>query len=124
LIRFGPSTEGTGRPLRPLHDGRAAPPDLGAEESARALDQRLRHYCTRTALLVIDESGYLSYDNRNADLLFQSTEAAGYDELIPLAVPLVTPQNPILRFVISRSLVQVWVSALETTREAERPERL
>jgi len=45
--------------------------DLGAQESARALDQRLRHYCTRTGLLVIDEIGYLSYDNRNADLLFQ-----------------------------------------------------
>jgi DNA replication protein DnaC len=45
--------------------------DLGAQESARALEQRLRHYCTRTGLLVIDEIGYLSYDNRNADLLFQ-----------------------------------------------------
>jgi DNA replication protein DnaC len=45
--------------------------DLGAQDSARALDQRLRHYCTRTGLLVLDEIGYLSYDNRNADLLFQ-----------------------------------------------------
>lgn len=45
--------------------------DLGSQESARGLDQRLRHYCTRTGLLVIDEIGYLSYDNRNADLLFQ-----------------------------------------------------
>ena len=45
--------------------------DLGSQESARALDRRLRHYCTRTALLVVDEIGYLSYDNRNADLLFQ-----------------------------------------------------
>ena len=45
--------------------------DLGAQDSARALDQRLRHYCTRTGLLVIAEIGYLSYDNRNADLLFQ-----------------------------------------------------
>jgi len=45
--------------------------DLGSQESARGLDQRLRHYCNRTALLVIDEIGYLSYDNRNADLLFQ-----------------------------------------------------
>ncbi len=45
--------------------------DLGAQESARALDQRLRHYCNRTGLLVVDEIGYLSYDNRNADLLFQ-----------------------------------------------------
>ena len=45
--------------------------DLGGQESARGLDQRLRNYCNRTGLLVIDEIGYLSYDNRNADLLFQ-----------------------------------------------------
>jgi len=45
--------------------------DLGSQESARGLDQRLRHYTNRTGLLVVDEIGYLSYDNRNADLLFQ-----------------------------------------------------
>lgn len=45
--------------------------DLGGQESARGLDRRLRHYTSRTGLLVIDEIGYLSYDNRNADLLFQ-----------------------------------------------------
>ena len=45
--------------------------DLAAQDSARGLDRRLRHYSTRTTLLVIDEIGYLSYDNRNADLLFQ-----------------------------------------------------
>ena len=45
--------------------------DLGSQDSARGLDRRLRHYTTQTALLVIDEIGYLSYDNRNADLLFQ-----------------------------------------------------
>jgi DNA replication protein DnaC len=45
--------------------------DLGSLDSARSLDRRLRHYCSRTALLVIDEVGYLSYDARNADLLFQ-----------------------------------------------------
>lgn len=45
--------------------------DLGAQDSSRGLDRRLRHYCSRTGLLVIDEIGYLSYDNRNADLLFQ-----------------------------------------------------
>ena len=44
--------------------------DLAAQDSARALDRRLRHYC-RPSLLVCDEIGYLSYDNRNADLLFQ-----------------------------------------------------
>jgi DNA replication protein DnaC len=44
--------------------------DLAGQDSARALDRRLRHY-HRYALLVVDEIGYLSYDNRNADLFFQ-----------------------------------------------------
>jgi len=44
--------------------------DLGAQESTRALDRRLRYYASRP-LLCIDEIGYLSYDARNADLLFQ-----------------------------------------------------
>jgi DNA replication protein DnaC len=44
--------------------------DLNGQETARALERRLRHY-TRPALLVIDEIGYLSYDTRAADLLFQ-----------------------------------------------------
>jgi DNA replication protein DnaC len=44
--------------------------DLGAQDSARALDRRLRHY-NRPSLLVVDEIGYLSYDSRNADLFFQ-----------------------------------------------------
>ena len=44
--------------------------DLGAQESARTLDTRLKHYA-RPAVLVVDEVGYLSYDSRNADLLFQ-----------------------------------------------------
>lgn len=44
--------------------------DLAGQESSRALDRRLRHY-SQFRLLCIDELGYLSYDNRNADLLFQ-----------------------------------------------------
>ncbi len=44
--------------------------DLAGQESARALDRRLRHYAN-VNLLVLDELGYLSYDARNADLLFQ-----------------------------------------------------
>ena len=44
--------------------------DLGGQDSSRALDRRLRHYAS-VGLLVIDEVGYLSYDARNADLLFQ-----------------------------------------------------
>lgn len=44
--------------------------DLGSLESARGLARRLNHYATR-GLLLIDEIGYLSYDGRAADLLFQ-----------------------------------------------------
>jgi DNA replication protein DnaC len=44
--------------------------DLSSQDSARGLDRRLKHYA-RPGLLVVDEVGYLSYDNRNADLFFQ-----------------------------------------------------
>lgn len=44
--------------------------DLGAQESSRSLDRRLKHYA-KVSLLVLDEVGYLAFDNRNADLFFQ-----------------------------------------------------
>lgn len=44
--------------------------NLAAQESARALDRRLKYYA-RIGCLCIDELGYLSYETRNADLLFQ-----------------------------------------------------
>jgi DNA replication protein DnaC len=44
--------------------------DLGGQESARGLARRLNSYGQR-GLLVLDELGYLSYDARAADLLFQ-----------------------------------------------------
>lgn len=44
--------------------------DLGKQESARALERRIRYYAGIT-LLVVDEIGFLAFDNRNADLLFQ-----------------------------------------------------
>jgi len=44
--------------------------DLGAQDSPRALERRLRHYA-RPTLLCIDEVGYLSYDVGAADLLFE-----------------------------------------------------
>lgn len=44
--------------------------DLASRDSASALQRRLKHYL-RPRLLVIDELGYLSYDNRHADLLFE-----------------------------------------------------
>lgn len=44
--------------------------DLGGQESSRALERRFRYYA-KQSLLVLDEVGYLAFDNRNADLLFQ-----------------------------------------------------
>jgi DNA replication protein DnaC len=44
--------------------------DLSAQDSARSLERRLRFYA-KPALLCIDEVGYLSYDARAADLLFE-----------------------------------------------------
>ena len=44
--------------------------DLASQESARALDRRMKHY-SRFACLCIDEIGYLEYEQRSADLLFQ-----------------------------------------------------
>ena len=44
--------------------------DLSGQETARVLERRLKHY-TRPSLLAIDEVGYLAYDARAADLIFQ-----------------------------------------------------
>jgi DNA replication protein DnaC len=44
--------------------------ELGGQETSRALERRLRAY-VKPRLVVIDELGYLTYDNRAADLLFQ-----------------------------------------------------
>lgn len=45
--------------------------DLARRETAAALERRLKFYCQSTALLCIDEIGYISYESRGADLLFQ-----------------------------------------------------
>ena len=45
--------------------------DLAAQQTTGSLNRRLRRYCN-PQLLVIDEAGYLSYDNRYADLLFEA----------------------------------------------------
>jgi DNA replication protein DnaC len=44
--------------------------ELAQRDTSFALQQRLRRYI-RPQLLIIDEVGYLSYDNRHADLLFE-----------------------------------------------------
>jgi DNA replication protein DnaC len=56
--------------------------DLAAQGSSAALARRLRRY-TVPALLCIDEVGYLSYDNRYADLLFEVVTRR-YDAQKPL----------------------------------------
>ena len=44
--------------------------DLNGQDTARALERRLRRYAKPT-LVAIDEIGYLGYDAHAADLLFQ-----------------------------------------------------
>jgi len=44
--------------------------DLVSQDGPAALSRRLRHY-EKPALLCLDEVGYLSYDSRHADLLFE-----------------------------------------------------
>jgi DNA replication protein DnaC len=44
--------------------------DLVSQESASSLARRILRY-TKPQLLVVDEVGYLSYDSRHADLLFE-----------------------------------------------------
>jgi DNA replication protein DnaC len=44
--------------------------DLAAQDSSAALSRRLKRY-TLPNILAIDEIGYLNYDNRYADLLFE-----------------------------------------------------
>lgn len=44
--------------------------DLVTQDTSTSLERRLRRFC-RPRLLVVDEVGYLSYDTRHADLLFE-----------------------------------------------------
>ena len=44
--------------------------ELAAQETASTLQRRLKRYIN-PSLLIVDEVGYLSYDNRHADLLFE-----------------------------------------------------
>ncbi len=58
--------------------------DLAGQESSVALARRLRRY-TVPHLLCVDEVGYLSYDNRYADLLFEVVTRR-YDQERPLVL--------------------------------------
>jgi DNA replication protein DnaC len=44
--------------------------DLVAQDGPSALQRRLQRYCL-PSVLAVDEVGYLSYDHRHADLLFE-----------------------------------------------------
>jgi DNA replication protein DnaC len=50
--------------------------ELAAQESQSSLARKLKRVC-RPQLLVIDEVGYLSYDSRHADLLFEVINRRG-----------------------------------------------
>jgi len=78
--------------------------DLSERHTSHALQQRLRYYA-RPKLLCIDEIGYLSYDARAADLLFEvvtrryqrastivttNKPFAGWHEIFPNAASVVT----------------------------------
>jgi DNA replication protein DnaC len=58
--------------------------DLAAQDSAAALARRLRRYAV-PSLLCIDEVGYLSYNSRYADLLFEVVTRR-YDSRKPILV--------------------------------------
>jgi hypothetical protein len=51
---------------------------------------------SRTGLLVVDEIGYLSYDNRNADLLFQVVSRRNEKRSIVLTTNLTFGEWPII----------------------------
>ncbi len=58
--------------------------DLAAQDSTVALSRRLHRY-TRPAILAVDEVGYLSYDARYADLLFEVVTRR-YEQRRPILV--------------------------------------
>ncbi len=75
--------------------------DLGAQESARALERRLRHYA-QPELLCIDEVGYLSYDARAAG----RKDQLGFCELYRIADHHLRDRNQI-GFVRKNTLLHV-----------------
>jgi DNA replication protein DnaC len=58
--------------------------ELAAQDSSAALNRRLRQY-THPELLCVDEVGYLSYDSRYADLLFEVVTRR-YEALKPVVL--------------------------------------
>ena len=63
--------------------------DLAAQDNEQSLSRRLKRY-TKPNLLVIDEVGYLSYDVRYADLLFEVVTRR-YNEELAIVLTTNTP---------------------------------
>lgn len=107
--------------------------DLAAQDSARALERRFRHYC-RPTLLCLDEIGYLSYDARNADLLFQIVSRRYEHKSIVMTTnlafsdwPTIFPNATCATALIDRTVHHADVIAIEgdsyRRREAETDKR-
>lgn len=58
--------------------------ELAAIDSPSKLERRIRHYAG-IRLLCVDELGYLAYDNRAADILFEIVTRR-YDAYKPIAL--------------------------------------
>jgi DNA replication protein DnaC len=108
---------------------------LAAEDSATALERRLRRLC-RPRVLCIDEVGYLSYGNRHADLLFEVVSRryaarkpivittnkafAGWNETFPNATSVVALVD---RFVHRSEVLQIEGQSYRLKEARERAER-
>jgi len=108
---------------------------LAAEDSATALERRLRRLC-RPRVLCIDEVGYLSYGNRHADLLFEVVSRryaarkplvittnkafAGWNETFPNATSVVALVD---RLVHRSEIVQIEGQSYRLKEARERAER-
>ena len=108
--------------------------DLAAQDSARTLERRFRHYC-RPTLLCVDEIGYLSYDARNADLLFQIVSRRYENKSIVMTTnlafsdwPTIFPNATCATALIDRTVHHADVIAIEgesyRRREAEADKRI
>ncbi len=109
--------------------------DLVTQDSSTALHRRLRRYCN-PAVLAIDEVGYLSYDNRHADLLFEvvtrryndnkptiittNKPFAGWNEVFPSAACVVTLVD---RLVHRSEIVQLVGNSYRLKEAKEREAR-
>ena len=107
--------------------------DLRAQESARALERRLKYYA-RIGLLVLDEIGYLAFDAANADLLFQVITMRYEKKSLVLTTNLafsewttIFPSATTATALIDRVVHHADVIAIEgksyRLREAEEPKR-